>query len=188
MTQKEIRDQVENLIRMNKTFSNLQNTICSKDLTSTVYSLFNAEAQNLIQNHKTTSLIHQWNRQTGNSQFEGDVAHSLGKLLEKLNIKSFADLFASNYVREVSKVQYFGHIAELNKVGAAAISMVNFFNDLASKGLIRAVLTPLTSVELVGGKIVLVSYVAIDQQNEAVVQSIYGSMQFIEGGLPPEFV
>jgi hypothetical protein len=59
-------------------------------------------------------------------------------------------------------------------------------NSLASQNLIRAVLAPLTAVDLIGGKVVVVSYIAVDQPNEALVQSMYGSLQFQEGGIPPE--
>jgi hypothetical protein len=67
------------------------------------------------------------------------------------------------------------------------MNLVNFINDLASKNLIRGILTPLMSLELVGGKIVIVSYIAVDQPNEALVQSLYGTLEFKEGGIPPEF-
>lgn len=164
---------------MNKTFN---------DLAPIVDQLYNADAKDVIKNKKTTHLVHQWNRQINNNKYEGEQAHALAKLLEKFNIKSSDDLKVSNYIRDCSKVQFFGHTTDRTKVGEVAVHMVNFFNDLASKGLIRAVLAPLTSVELVDGRIILVSYIAIDQPNEAIVQSIYGSMQFQEGTLPPEFI
>lgn len=157
------------------------------DLYPLMSQYFNTEAQNIIQNHKTSSTLVQWNKQVGNSKYEGEHVQRLGTFLNKIQINTWEDLFVSNYVREVSQVKYYGHTVERHKVAEAALSLINFFNDLASKGLIRAVLTPLMSLELVGGKIVIVSYLAVDQPNEALVQSMYGALEFREGGLPPEF-
>lgn len=187
MNQKEIRDQVENLIRMKKTVSAVTQIHTALDLAPVVGNMFNTEAKDIIINHKTDSLLHQWNRQLNDCKFESKQAYSLGEFLGKLKIASHSDLFASNYVRECSQVKFFGVTAERDRVGEATIHMVSFFNDLASKGLIRAVLAPLTSIELVDGKIVIVSYIAIDQPNEAIVQSLYKQIEFLEGGLPPEF-
>lgn len=188
MTQKEIRDQIENLIRMGKTISTVApQELRAMDLVPVVHNLYSQDSLNLINNNKTLSLLHQWNRQLpGSSPFEGTQAYKLGEFVGRLGLKSYETLLVSNYIREVSKVQYFGLTASPNKVGEAAIKLVNFFNDLASKNLIRAVLAPLMSIELVGGNIVLVSYIAIDQPNEALVQSMYGHFQFKEGGIPPE--
>jgi hypothetical protein len=188
MTQKEIRDQVENLIRM----SRISNTVAPQefkavDLVPIMTPYFNAAAQNVLQNQKCNSTLVQWNRQVSNSKYEGPQAYALGEFLGKLKIKSNEDLFQSNYVREVSQVKYYGHCTTPDRLADAALVMVGMINDLATKGLIRAVLAPLMSIELVGGKVVVVSYIAIDQPNEALVQSMYGSLSFQEGGIPPEF-
>ncbi len=190
MTQKEIRDQIENMIRMNRISSAVVNESQFKamDLLPFVDSLLNADAKNLILNHKTYSTIHQWNRKVDDNKYKGEQAYALGEFLGKLNISNYETLQLCNYVREVSQVKYYGVTATLEKVGEATIKMVNMLNDLASRNLVRAVLAPLMSVELVGGKIVVVSYIAVDKPNEALVQSLYGALQFQEGGVPLEII
>lgn len=189
MNQQEIRNQVENLIRMNRISNQLTSPPEFKilDLVPLFTPHFTQAGLDAIKNQRVQTTLVQWNRQVGNSKYEGEHAASLGKLLGKLKIKSYEDLFASNYVREVSQVKYYGQTVEPSKVADAALVMVNFINDLASKNLIRGILAPLTALELVGGKIVIVSYIAVDQPNEALVQSMYGNLEFKEGAVPPEY-
>lgn len=186
MTQKEIRDQVENLIQTKQTFKSTSSyPISSVDLHGIMLPYYNAEALNLIQNNKTHGLVHEWNRKVSDFKFEGYEASMLGSLLSKFKIKSWEDLCQSSYVREVSMVRFFGCKANKDKVSNAALFMVNVFNDLASKSLIRAVLTPLVSIELqADNTFVLVTYIAVDKQNESLVQSLYGHLEFKDGGVP----
>jgi len=146
------------------------------DLVPFVDSHLNVDAKDIIQNHKTFSVCHQWNEKTSDNKYEGPEANALGELLKKLQVDNYEALQVSNYTRKISLVRYYGVTTELARVGEAALKMVNMFNDLATKGLIRAVLAPFMLVELVGGKIVIVSYIAVDQPNEALVQSMYGSL------------
>jgi hypothetical protein len=188
MTQKEIRDQVENLIlmsRISKQFAPQEfKTI---NLVPIMNSYFNVEAMNAIVNKKINSLVVQWNRQVGNNKFEGTEAHSVGNLLNKFRIRSYEDLLVSNYIREHSIVRYYGLTTTFDRVATATLVLVDFINDLASKNLIRGILTPLIALELVDGKFAIVSYIAVDQSNEALVQSMYGSLEFKEGAIPSEF-
>lgn len=190
MTQKEIRDQIENMIRMNRISNEVVNEPQFKvmDLLPLTDSLLNADAKNLILNHKTYSTVHQWNRKVDDNKYKGEQAYALGELLGKLNVPNYESLQLCNYVREVSLVKYYGVTTSLAKVGEATLKMVNMLNDLASRNLIRAVLAPLMSIELIGGKIVVVSYIAVDKPNEALVQSLYGALQFQEGGVPSEII
>lgn len=188
MTQKEIRDQVENLIRMNKIIDIVApQEFKALDLVPIMSPYLNMEVQDLIKNKKCHTTIVQWNRKVGGSEYEGQEAYALGLLLDKLKIRSYEDLLKSNIVRELSYVRYYGRCTTPDKVADVALLMTNMLNDLASKNLIRAVLAPLMSIQLVGGKVAIVSYIAVDQPNEALVQSMYGSLQFQEGAVPPEF-
>ena len=187
MNQKEIRDQVEDLIRMKQTFNTSAPALPSIDLQPILDSYYSSDAQNILNNNRTQSLIHQWNRQVGNGLFEGKHVGQLGIVLGKLGIKSYKDLFISNFIPEVSMVSFFGYTTKRSKLIDASLSLINFFNDLASKNLIRAVLNPLTAIELADGRFAVISYIAVDQPNEALVQSMYGHLEFKEGGLPPEF-
>lgn len=189
MNQKEIRDQVENLIRMNRITETVLSTpkMSALDLVPIFHDQFTPEAQNVLLNQKTTNLIVQWNRQVGTSSISGPEAYKLADFLEKFKIKSYSDLQSSNYVREYSKVSFYGQTVERSRLVDATMVLVNFINDLASKNLIRAVLAPLMSIELADGRFAIVSYIAVDQPNEPLVQSMYGSLSFAEGSVPPEF-
>lgn len=187
MQQKEIRDKVENLIRMNQTFSGTRQEFKALDLAPIFDQFFTPEAKNIIQNHRTNDIIHQWNRVISDNKYLGTEACALGYLLDRLDLKNYADFQQCNYVRDISRVEYFGYTCDRVDLVDAALSLVSFFNDLASRNLIRAVMTPLLSIELVDGRCVVVSYVAIDQPNEALVQSTYGHLIFKEGGIPSEF-
>lgn len=155
------------------------------DLTSTFINFFNNEAQNIIANHKATHLVHQWNEHMSNSKFEGPETHKLADLLTKIKLKEVDDLYVSNYVRRISVVHFFGWTVEESKLTDAILDLVNMVNDLCSKSLIRAMMSPLLSIKLADGKYVVVSYFAIDQANESLVKSMY-HCSFKEGAMPPE--
>lgn len=157
------------------------------DLLPIFCNLFNSEAKAVIHQHRTNSTVHQWNRQTGSNKYSGSEAYGLGNFLFKFKIKSFSDLFVSNYVRECSLVYYFGWTVEEGKLTEAVLDLVNMFNELAIDDKIRAVLTPLTSIKLANGKYIVLSYFAVDQANVPFVQSKCGGRQFNEGGLPQEY-
>lgn len=190
MTQKEIRDQVENMIRMSRISEQVLGVPQFKSIHLLPYvdAHLNYDAKNIIQNHKTNNMVHQWDEKVGDNKYEGKAAYALGELLGKFELPSYHTLQTYNVIRRISMVRCYGITTDLSRVGEASLKLVAMFNDLASQSLIRAVLASFILVELVGGKIAIVSYIAVDQPNEALVQSMYGSLEFQEGGIPPEMI
>ena len=179
---------VENLIKIPQTPTNsTKYHFIDHDLSLLLADHYNEEAQAVMTQRITKDLVVQWNRKTSDKPFAGDEAYALGYILKKLKINHANDLCVSNYVRDYSTVDYYGWTVEESKVASAALSLVNMFNDVCAKGLVRAVLTPLLIFKLANGKHAIVSYFAVDQANKPLVQSIYSHCMFLEGSMPPEF-
>lgn len=190
MTQREIRKQIQQLIATNQISEPAILSIPEfevTDLYPVMYQHFNVEAIKAL-SVQTHNVIHQYNK------FHPGEApkYNLGNLLEKLSISDGSLLMNNTYTREAAKVLYFGFVASKDKVGEAALSLIAEINKLATTNAILASLSKLNLIKIYRMETdtydyVIVSYLAIDQQYESLVQSQYSHCMFEEGGLPPEF-
>jgi hypothetical protein len=184
INRKQIRDQIETLIKINHTKSiNLKHELICVDLSNHIYHLLNDEAKNAVM-IKADSLVHQYSEPLHPS---GDQIEKLQILIDKLGIKS-ASTLPSGYIRRIAQVNFFGYTTDIIQAGNATLSLVNMINDLASMNAIRASLSTLSSCQLSNGKVVIFSYLAIDQKLEQYVNLKYKDITFPEGGIPKEYV
>lgn len=153
------------------------------DLSDHIHHLFNDEAKNAVM-IKADSLIHQYNEPLHPS---GDQIEKLQNLIDKLGIKS-ASTLPSGYIRRAAMVNFFGYTVDIVQASNAALSLINMINDLASVNAIRASLSTLSSCQLSNGKVIIFSYLAVDEKLEQYVNLKYKDITFPEGGIPKEYV
>jgi len=156
----------------------------STDLYPAFQPLFTPEAITVL-NNKTYNTVHQYNLQIGRFDFS-----TLEPLLSNLKIKSAYGI-GGNFVRKFALTNYFGYTTTEDKLAAATVDLIGKINDMASNKHIIATMTPLSVIELANAapphkRFVVVSYLAIDQAHQAIVESTYPT--FKEGTMPLEFI
>lgn len=149
--------------------------------------LFNDDARELFKN-RAMNLLHQYN--TVND--ERACMYGLFELAGLLGIKSAEFNPCVNfYTRQIVKVRFFGLQCQPNEVIPCIHRVIDAINDMASKKWLQASLYNLGMMELRDKDdkpiFAVYSYLAPKVEHETDVESMYGHIEFLEGGMPPEF-
>jgi len=131
-----------------------------------------------------TSAIHQYNEKVGPT-----TLYEVTRLLALLKLKSAQDNpFSGNYQRKIAVMTCFGFHCDQVDADSAAKKLITIINDMAASKWIKASLYNMGRMDIPGSQeCMVISYVAIPSEFEDDVKTVYGWVQFPEGGLPPRF-
>ncbi len=138
----------------------------------------------------TPQMVYQYNEPTD----ERAIGFGLVELLALLGLKSAQDNpFGQMWTRKFSVVKGFGFTCDYINADEAAKRLITIINDIAASKWINASLYNIGRIDLNGqdgkpnGKCCIAAYLAVKADHEEDVKSVYGWVQFPEGGVPPRF-